>query len=255
MENITWFTRYQSTPATSSLRLFVFPFSGAGPSAFRSWGEKLPGIDVFCAVLPGRDKRLQEKPVTDMHQLVAGMMKDFLALADRPFLLFGHSMGALIAYEVACHAVQEDIVPEHLIVSAFRPPGQPRRNKLMHTLSDEDFIEALGRYGGTPLVVLKNRDLMKFALPALRADFQLHETYQHRHHDLLDCPITAFCGNRDLHVSAEEMHGWSEKTASEFSLRRIDGDHFFVTKDQERLMPLLDHIISNSRRNSGFTAA
>jgi surfactin synthase thioesterase subunit len=252
MKNNTWFTRYSATPAESPLRLFAFPFSGGGPTAFKNWEAALPGVDVFCAVLPARDKRLNEPPVGEMQKMVTGMMNDFLALADRPFVLFGHSLGALIAYEMACHAAGNGIQPQQLIVSAFRAPGQPRRNKLMHTLSDDDFLKSLVQYGGTPPAVLQNRDIMRFALPALRADFQLHETYQPSTYPLLECPIAALCGTHDQHVSEEEMHGWSNKTAADFSLHRINGDHFFVLKQQEKLLAQLRTILTKSPSDASF---
>src|SRR5258706_15187711 len=94
----SWFTRYQREPGNAPVRLFTFPFAGGGSVVYRDWGDKLKGVDVFCAALPGRERRIVEPPIGDLRLLTDKLLPALLPFTDRPFILFGHSMGALIAY-------------------------------------------------------------------------------------------------------------------------------------------------------------
>jgi medium-chain acyl-[acyl-carrier-protein] hydrolase len=223
-----WFIRYQRHPATAGVRLFTFPYAGGGAAIYREWGDRLKGVDVYSALLPGRERRLGEPPIGDLHLLLERLLPAFLALADRPFILFGHSMGALVAYELARRLQDRGPRPAHLIVSAYRSPDQPRRNRALHALPDGEFVDALREYGGTPAGVLDHEDIVRMLLPMLRADFRLHETYGFTPRAPLDCPLTALAGLADTHVTPEEMAGWGDKTDSAFALVRIPGSHFFV---------------------------
>lgn len=234
-----WFARFQRAPATAPLRLFTFPFAGGGSSIYRQWDTQLQGIDVFAATLPGRERRLLEPPMGDLTLLLRHMLPAVLELADRPFALFGHSMGALIAYELACALEAQGVQPQHLIVSAYRSPEMPKRNRILHDLADADFLAELRRYGGSPDEVLHNPEIVHMLLPMLRADFRLHETYQYTHTTPLNCPISALAGRRDRHVTVAEIQGWREKTKNKFDLQIVEGEHFFVVNHLEDVLRLV----------------
>jgi len=237
-----WFVRYQRSPANALVRLFAFPFAGGGAAVYRDWGDRLRGADVYSVLLPGRERRLGEPPIGDARLLLDRMLPALVALADRPFVLFGHSMGALIAYELAHRLREYDLCPLHLIVSAYRSPERPRR-RVLHLLPDDEFMEALRGYGGTQPGLLDNPELVQLLLPMIRSDFRLHETYEFTARPPLDCPITAMVAKADRHVNEEEMQDWRDKTDSTFSLVRVDGPHLYLLQQPDSVLSLVQRCI------------
>lgn len=241
-EHTDWFVRCQHTPAEAPLRLFAFPFAGGGTAIYRQWGERLRRTNVYSALLPGRERRLGEPPIGDMSLLIDRMLPAFLSLADRPFVLFGHSMGALIAYELAIRLRAHDMCPRHLIVSAYRSPECPKR-RVLHPLPDTEFVDELRGYGGTEANVLAQPELMEILLPMIRADFRLHETYVFTNRPPLNCPVTAIVATRDQHVAEDEMTAWADKTDRSFALMRVDGSHFYISESPDSALAIVQDCI------------
>jgi len=212
------------------LRLFCFPYAGAAAQIFRSWSGGLPEtIDVCAVELPGRGTRLREAPFRALSPLVRALSGELRPYLDRPALFFGHSMGALIAFEVARHLQKEGRSTHHLFVSGRSAPRLPPRDRPLHAMPDARFIEELRALGGTPERVLQDPDLMRMLLPVLRADFALCETYVYDGAGSpIDCPITAFGGCSDPEVGAEQLQGWRAETGGSFCLRLFPGDHWFL---------------------------
>jgi len=220
-------------------RLFCFHYAGGGASIYRQWAGKLPPWLEVCAIqLPGRETRMGERGYTHMKAAVAEVVQTIDPLLDKPFYLFGHSMGAAISFELIRFLRRYDLPqPRHFFVSARRGPHVPRREKeLYHTLPDREFLAAIKRLGGTPDEVLRNEELMELFLPLLRADFTLLETYAYLPEPPLSCPISAYCGTEDNEVNEEEMAGWREQTSSRFTLKMISGGHFFINSQQDLLL-------------------
>lgn len=230
-----WVLRPKPRP-DARWRLFCLPYAGGGASIFHHWPALLPSSIEVCSVqLPGRENRFTEAPYRDS----ATLARDFLAIVlpylERPFALFGHSLGALVAFEFVRQLTAAGGPPaRRLFVSASRPPHYPNRRPPMRVASDEALLAELHQLGGTPQSVLMSPELMALALPTLRADFAVHET--HRSEAVLDVPITAFCGAADREVSIEEMGAWGARTHAAFSLHVIAGDHFFLREQPERLL-------------------
>lgn len=223
----------------ATLRLFCFSYAGAGASIFHSWSTQFPSNDVeICSVqLPGRESRLKEPLFTDLASLVQAMIPTLSIYLDRPFALFGHSLGALISFEVARNLRQLNCpTPLHLIVSGRHAPQLPAPTPPIHQLPDTEFVEKLYRYNGTPEKVLKNAELMKLFLPILRADFTLNETYVYISEPPLGCPISAFGGLQDEQVSHASIAAWREQTYSHFSMHMFSGDHFYLKSQQKELL-------------------
>ena len=219
------------------VRLFCFSYAGGSASVYRRWHWP-EALDVCPVQLPGRETRLMEKPLTRMDKLSALLVGALEPYLDMPFAFFGHSLGAVVSYEVAqrLRMARADRLPGHLLVSARRAPQILLRQEPLYHLPDEAFKNGLKQLKGTPQAVLENAELMELMLPALRADFELDETYRHRVDDLpLDCPLTAFGGMEDVDVPRVELEAWRDVTRSRFRLKLFRGDHFFLHRESEAL--------------------
>lgn len=237
--NNQWFTNFQRS-AHAPLRLFCFPYAGGGANIYREWTRSLDNVEIVAAQLPGRERRIMESPIDCLPDLVGNLVRAMESLLDKPFFLFGHSMGALIAYELARQLQRRGApTPRHLFISAYRSPDRASRNKQLHALSDTEFMAKLRRYGGTPGELLRNPEARELFLPMLRADFKLHETHVFRKGPPLLCPITTLVGAHDRIVSATEMRGWAEKTARSCNQTVISGGHFFLYESRNEVFSLL----------------
>ncbi|HEY9157248.1 thioesterase II family protein [Candidatus Binatus sp.] len=224
-----WISHRKLGPKTR-LRLFCFPYAGAGALIFRTWSDNLPAdVEVCPLQLPGRGTRMTERPFTHLSPLVEALAQALAPLLDRPFAFFGHSLGALVSFELARRIRRQyGVHPVHLFVSAGRAPQIPHRGPFIHTLPDSEFLMELRRLNGTPSELLGHEELMEIMLPVLRADFAVYETYLYSTEPPLNCPISAFGGLQDNKVSDSDLEAWRAQTSVSFSLRMFPGDHFFL---------------------------
>ena len=222
----------------ASVRLFCFPFAGGGASLYREWRRRSPpGLDLCPVQLPGREARIREAPLRRMGPLVEEVWRRLEPWANRPYALFGHSMGALIVLELAHHARRKGHpLPAHLIVSGARPPHLREGGLSLHKLPDREFVQALRDLGGTPEAVLAHPELMDLLLPALRADFEVSETYGGRDLDPLHCPITAFGGDMDPEVPPEMVEEWRLFSSAPFESVILPGGHFFMDQCADEII-------------------
>jgi medium-chain acyl-[acyl-carrier-protein] hydrolase len=223
----------------ASLRLFCLPYAGAGASVFFDWPQRVPPNIEICGIqLPGRENRIREEPYRDVVSLARELLCILAPALDLPFAVFGHSMGALLGFELVRQITEAGgTMPSRLLVAASRPPHGPNRRPSVGESSDELLLAEVLRLGGTPLAVLENQELMALVLPTLRADFTVHETYNSE--DILDVPITAFGGASDPEVSLEEIGGWAMRTRKDFRCHTVEGDHFFLRTSRDALLALL----------------
>jgi medium-chain acyl-[acyl-carrier-protein] hydrolase len=223
-----WVTFPAPNPA-ARLRLFCFPYAGGGASIFRAWGRQLPQTVEVCAVqLPGQGGRLLERPFTRLAAMVEALAPALAPLADRPFAFFGHSMGAMVAFELTRLLRREGRpLPAHLFVSGRRAPQVPTEPPT-YDWSEADFLAELRRLNGTPQEVLEHEELMRLLLPQLRADFEVVQTYRYTPEPPLDIPVSVFGGVNDCGASREMLAPWAEQTTGPFTLQMLPGDHFFL---------------------------
>lgn len=223
------------------LRLFCFPYAGGNASIFRTWSDGMPADVEVCPVqLPGRGSRLMEPPFTQLSTLIHALAQAVSPLLDKPFALFGHSLGALVSFELARHLRRQyGLHPVRLFVSAGRAPQIPHRDPPMHSLPEEEFVAKLRRLNGTPSEVFAHPELMEIVLPLLRADFALYETYVYSSEPPLNCPISTFGGLQDRNVSHSDLEAWRDQTTGCFSSRMFPGDHFFLNTTQPLLLEAL----------------
>jgi medium-chain acyl-[acyl-carrier-protein] hydrolase len=173
------------------------------------------------------------------------LSKELEKQLDLPFYFFGYSLGALIAFEVARHFQQHGKkAPEHLFVCAKSAPHLPLRHPPIYQLPDQQLIQELKRFDGTPSDVLENQQLMELFLPCLRADFSLNETYKYMDEAPLSCPITAFGGESDEEATTEMLQAWKIHTGSSFQVKTFTGGHFFVTDHLEKIIAEIDRLSS-----------
>ena len=222
------------------LRLFCFPYAGAGAAIFRTWSEALPADVEVCPIqLPGRGTRMLERPFTQLPPLVDSLAQAVAPLLDKPFAFFGHSLGSLISFELARRIRRQyDVHPVRLFVSASHAPQVPHRGAPIHNLPEKEFLAELRHLNGTPSELLEHKELMEIILPLLRADFAVYETYVYSAEPALNCPVLAFGGLEDRRVNYSELEAWRAQTNVCFSLRMFPGDHFFLKE------PLLLHALS-----------
>jgi len=238
-----WLTCYQPNPE-ARLRLFCFPYAGAGVSVFRTWCKLLPEYLELCAIqLPGRESRFREPLYTEIEPLIQDLAP--VLPLDLPFVFFGHSLGALICFELTRQLRHLDQpLPLHLFVSGRVAPHKPLPNPPIHQLPDAEFLAALQQKGGTPEAVLQNAELMQLFLPILRADLEINETYSYSPQPPLACPISALCGLQDAEASREDMEAWQEQTCNKFTLHLFPGDHFFIKREQRKIVKLISEQLS-----------
>lgn len=225
------------TSARSSRRLFCLPYAGGAASVYRPWQYAFPPDINVCAIeLPGRGGRIKEEPYESLSLLVDALSRAILPFLDRPFAFFGHSMGALLAFETARHLRRcHRITPTYLFLSGHSAPQFPM-DYPVHDVPEEELLETLKKLSGTPPEILQNRELMNLMLPILRADFAVCETYRYLHDDPLDCPVSVFGGLADEEVPGPHLEGWREHTAQAFKLRMLPGGHFFIHNAQSQIM-------------------
>jgi medium-chain acyl-[acyl-carrier-protein] hydrolase len=236
----SWITRRKPSPQ-ARLRLFCFPYAGGGVSIFRAWSDGLPADVEVCPVqLPGRGTRLMEPPFTRLSPLIEALTQALFPLLDKPFAFFGHSLGALVSFELARQLRRQYAVqPVRLFISADRAPQIPNRDPPIHSLPEGEFLVELRRLNGTPREVLEDEELRQIMLALLRADFAIYETYRYSTEPPLNCPISAFGGWQDHRVNRGDLEAWREQTSVSFSLRMFPGDHFFLNTTQRPLLGAL----------------
>lgn len=228
-----WLVYHKPNPS-ARLRLFCLPYAGGAAAIFREWSARLPLPVEICPVeLPGRGRRIREQPSTHLPSLVGAMSEALLPYMDMPFALLGHSMGALLGFELARRLRREGgPAPQALFVSGRRAPHLPNTDPVTYDLPAPEFLRTLRELNGTPSEVLESPELIELMLPVLRADFEICERYAYTPEPPLNSPIGACGGLQDGGVPASSLHEWRAQTTGDFSVRMVPGDHFFINTHQ-----------------------
>ena len=238
----SWVRRPQPNPE-ARLRLFCLPYAGGGASIFRTWPSALPADVELCPIqLPGREQRIGERAFDDLAALVEQLVDVLDPYLDRPCALFGHSMGALIAYEMVQKLrLQRGVTVAHLFVSGRGAPHCRAPQSDIHDLPTAAFVRAIRtRYDGIPDAVLHDRDLMALMLPLLRADFKLVESYRYQAARKLETPVTAIGGMADRNVHQVDLAAWEELTSGPFKHCMLSGGHFFLNEETRALLRIIN---------------
>ncbi len=223
-----WLRRFPSQGA--ALRLFCLPYAGGSARIYSDWHDWLaPEIEVVALELPGRGVNLRAAPIASMDELLTRLLAEMGPLLERPYALFGHSLGGLVAFELA-RALDAGggRAPAHLFVSALRAPHLPSTRPALHALGDDELIAALRVTPGSPAALLDDDELLRLLLPVLRADFRLAETPAPAPVPPLSMPLTVFGGLADATLERGDLEAWRPYTSASCQVRLVPGDHFFI---------------------------
>jgi surfactin synthase thioesterase subunit len=242
-----WCRRYRPS-AHPTARLVCLAHAGGSASFFRPVALALsPGADVVALQYPGRQDRRAEQPIRDMSVLadrVAGVLR---RQPELPLIIFGHSMGAILGFEVVRRLEADGHRPARLFASGRRAPSC-HRDENVHTRDDDGILAELRRMDGTASAVLDDDELMRAALPSLRADYQAIETYRCGPEATVRCPVTALTGDSDPKTTMDEARAWARHTTGPFDLRVFSGGHFYLTAHADEISRLLAGTLSATGR-------
>ncbi|TDC86331.1 thioesterase [Nonomuraea deserti] len=231
--------------------LVCLPFAGAGASFFRGWQRQAPDeLNILPVQLPGREERFNETPYTDVTRAAEAACTQVLARIDGatpPVALFGHSLGAVLAYELANHLANvRGVTPERLFVSGSPSPYDGRETKASG-LSDDEFLGRVREFSGYTHPALEDPEMRSLLLPVIRADVEMHETYEPATDKPLPVPVTALRGRDDELVDTAQIARWERVTSTEFSTAELDGGHMYLADDPTSLLRLITDELSRDR--------
>lgn len=229
----------------ASLRLFCFPFAGGNGSVFMPWAARLPAdVELNAVQLPGRGARISEVPLNNIQQMARACADALAPLLDRPFVFFGHSMGAMLAYELTRELRRRGLpLPQQLMVSACRAPHFELGRDALHGLPKDQFLDAIANLKGTPEAAIANRELMDLMEPVLRADFTAAETWAYKAEAPLALPIAVFGGDQDHWVARPALSAWREHTSGGFWQQSFAGDHFYILQQTTALVQQISQLL------------
>lgn len=241
-----WF-RAIGTIAASGPTLLCFPHAGGAASAFQSWKSRLPkSVNVLATQYPGHEVRWRERAANEVSEIVVPLAMAIRAAKYENLTLFGHSMGALIAFEVAREMRRNGWPqPLHLFVSGSRAPQEQSSGPPIHTLSEDDFLDRVRRLGGIPDEVLAHVQFMDMLLPVLRSDIRMDETYRYEPEPPLDCGISVYIGAYDPEVSLEQARAWQAQCRGSFELEVFPMGHWWSPACEEAILQEIASRLSN----------
>ncbi|MGW5866083.1 thioesterase II family protein [Streptomyces sp. NPDC055239] len=240
-----WIRRYN--PAENArARLLCLPHAGGSASFYLPLSRELgPDVDVLTVQYPGRQDRRHEPCIDSVTGLADALVDEVLPWADRPFAIFGHSMGAMVAFELALRLERRGTRPLVVFASGRRAPSRRREDTApVHLRDDKGMIAELRALSGTDARVFEDEELLRMALPAIRSDYRAAETYRYVPGPRLAAPVHAHVGTEDSKVTLDEARSWADHTDGGFALHTHPGGHFYPTGQMPRVAAAVSREIS-----------
>jgi medium-chain acyl-[acyl-carrier-protein] hydrolase len=240
MHPTSWFIR--TSNAHRRFLLYCFCYAGGNAASFLPWQQLIhPDVEICAVQLPGRGARFHEDPYTSFAELVERLAGLIAQHGHRQFAFFGHSLGGLLAFELARSLRDKGLAtPSHLFISGCDAARYRSPSKQLHLLDDKSLVQELTTLNGTPSEVLANDELMALMLPTIRADFALVEGYRYQPRPPLDIPMSVLAGKLDPVDSPEQVVGWNDETTGPFEVQWFEGDHFFIQPEQASVLAFLN---------------
>ncbi len=232
-------------PGVKSIQLFCFPYAGASAAVYARWKRRLPDwIELSPVELPGRGRRMAEPLCTTLPELLAAVAQQVQPRLGQPYALFGHSLGALLAFELALQLSRQQAPPPlQVFASGAHAPSRRDTERFARLHTDAELREELTRLQGTPACVLENAELMALTLPILRADFQVAGGHCCQAGACIRAPLHVLAGTEDS-TTPETLNAWREHTRGEFLLSMLPGGHFFLQSREAELLQLVERTLS-----------
>jgi len=242
----SWIHQVRENP-NARIRLFCFPYSGATASIYFPWQEILtPTIEICPVQYPGHGNRIGEPLCHRIEALVDQAVQAFQGSLDKPYMIFGHSLGALFSFELLRAFREKGFpLPKMLFVSGHGAPHLPDPNPPIHQLPDRQFIQTLRDLNGMTSEFFENQELMEMLIPVLRADFEICDFYRYHDQAPFDFPISAYGGLLDPYVHKQDLEAWKNHTQANFTVRMFPGDHFYLNSSRIHLLQMVARDIHN----------
>ncbi|MGH0631129.1 thioesterase II family protein [Bacillus pacificus] len=227
------------------IKLFCIPYAGGSANVFLDWKDRLSSYELFPIELAGKGRRFLEPSYSNLNQAINDI---FLSIddeiADTPYALFGHSMGALYAFELLYKLRDEKRpMPVCTFFSGKNPP-HIKAKKIRHVLNDDEFLKELRKMGGTPQELLESKELMNLFIPILREDFRITETYLlPNKREKIDCPFVILNGKNDELTDSNIMKEWGEYTGKGIQTFDFEGEHFFIQTHVKEVLEVIDNFL------------
>lgn len=236
--NNQWIIKPKPAP-NAQVKLLCFPYAGGGVSVYYPWKDKLPeDVELNIVQLPGRGTQFAETPIAQMKTLVSALLPKVVDILQGNYIIFGHSVGTRIAFELVRLAVSKGFAPpEHFFASGSSGPGYRCLERKVSNLSEQAFLQEIKEMEGTPEEVLQNADLMELLLPTLRADFNLAEEHQCQDRFTIASDVTVISGRQD-NISAQQLNNWGDFFQSS-NIKMSDGGHFFIDTHPEQVLQVV----------------
>lgn len=232
---------YRQNKSNAKIRLFILHHAGGSASICNNWFQNHEDdIEILPLELPGHETRIDEKLIDTLPDLCESLIEVIAPMTDLPYAFFGHSMGALVAFETTRLLRKNNVkLPSKLFLSAHIPPDQELREKPMYNLDKEDLIKELKRMGGTSEELLEDSYFAELYIPIIRADMAICEKYIYSYQTPLPVPIHMFGGFDDITVTPEELLGWRKQTTSNFVCHIYDGGHFYLVNHLDEIFSII----------------
>ncbi len=245
-----WFIKPKPNPR-ADVRLICFPYAGGNASTYAPWADMLPeDVELVAIQPPGRSSRISEKLIYSMDEMVDGLCGAGLPLIDKPYVIFGHSLGSRIALEFMKRLMLFSMpMPVHYIASGSRAPHIAIQDKRLSELPEKEFMSELRVLNGTPEIVLKNQKLMELCVPILRADFSIGDNYCYQSATKFACNASVFNGLNDQGITGEQLSAWQQHFLPTLQFESFSGDHFFIDSSRRQVLECINKILASVSEN------